>query len=395
MRSLACLIIIFFSTSSFSEKTWNIYIDADYSNSYKSSFSIELGLRTALQENQNMIAGRKVKVIPLDHRANSRRSLKNLKAAIKDPNTLAVFSGKHSPPILANKEFINNNQLPFLIPWAAAGPTTRSTQKFNSIFRLSIDDSKAGKFIVSYGQQRGLKMPLLILEDTGWGKSNYKTITKHLEKNGKKAAHTLWFKWRTSQETWQIKLREAKGKGAPDHIIFVGNGWDGQIFMKAFLHNKIDLPILSHWGITGADFVEKLGIDKLKQLKLKLKFIQSDYQLNYPSTQKAIAQAKLLAPDFVQDKYVPAPAGFIHSFDLTKILIAAAENVPTNSSAKEAQLSLIKNLENLQKPISGLIQTYETPFSPYSSDQPDAHEALGYQHFRMGHYNEQGRIVLP
>lgn len=392
MKVFICLLIFFFTNTASSEAVWKIYIDADYSNNHKSSFSIELGLRTALLKHNNMIAGRKAVVIPLDHRANSRRSLRNLKNALKDPEALCVFSGLHSPPVLANKSFINKNKIPFLIPWAAAGPLTRSKQDFNAIFRLSIDDSKAGKFMAEYGQKQGFKNPLLILEDTGWGKSNFKTISKHLKSQNKKAVATERFKWGISQETWQIKLRELIKKGPVDHIIFVGNSRDGHTMMKALIHNKADLPILSHWGITGSDFVDKLGLDNLKELKLN--FIQSNYQLNSAETQAAIKLAKTLAPDFIQDHYIPSPTGFIHSYDLSQILIAAAQNIPANSKAKDAQLTLIKSLENLTDPVQGLIKTYSRPFTPYSTDFPDAHEALGYENFRMAYYTNKGQIAL-
>ncbi|NRA59878.1 MAG: hypothetical protein HRU25_02995 [Psychrobium sp.] len=55
-----------------------------------------------------------------------------------------------------------------MVPWAAAGPITRSKQAENRIFRFSIDDAKAGHFIAKQAIAQGFKRPYLLLEDTGW-----------------------------------------------------------------------------------------------------------------------------------------------------------------------------------------------------------------------------------
>jgi len=47
-------------------------------------------------------------------------------------------------PYIKNRGLINKNNIPLLVPWAAGGPITRYPQSDNWVFRLSIDDSKAG-----------------------------------------------------------------------------------------------------------------------------------------------------------------------------------------------------------------------------------------------------------
>ena len=179
---------------------------------------------------------------------------------LADNNALLIFSGLHSPPLLAHKTFINNNQILVLNPWAAAGPITRSADNNNWIFRLSIDDSNAGTFISKHALNEGFKKPFLLLEDTGWGRSNQNTMVKALAANKVKPKGIEWFNWGIGINHAKILLRKAKSSGA-DVIFFVGNANEGKSFAKAMLalEDNLQLPIRSHWGITGGDFAEVIN----------------------------------------------------------------------------------------------------------------------------------------
>ncbi len=142
-------ISLFTSLSLSANNNLNIYLDADRSGAKASGLSIEQGIRTALSEVNNTIGGKKVNLVIRDHHGNAARSLMHLQEFIQDKNALVVFSGLHSTPLLENLNLINNNQILLLDPWAAAGPITRGKSKENWVFRLSIDDTKAGSVIVN------------------------------------------------------------------------------------------------------------------------------------------------------------------------------------------------------------------------------------------------------
>lgn len=247
-----------------------VYLDADRTGTRQSGISIERGIRTALSEVDNKIAGHEVELVIKDHRGNTRRSKKHLKEYLQDERALAVFSGLHSPPLLANREFINTNGILVLDPWAAAGPITRYPSEENWIFRLSVDDTKAGDVISRYAVQKcGYSKPALLLENTGWGKSNKKTITNTLAQLNIMPTVTVWFQWNVSEERARIHLRTISISGA-DVIFFVGNAPEGKTFAKAMvsLPEEQHLPICSHWGITGGDFPSVIGPDIREKLSL-------------------------------------------------------------------------------------------------------------------------------
>ncbi len=390
-------ISLFTSLSLSANNNLNIYLDADRSGAKASGLSIEQGIRTALSEVNNTIGGKKVNLVIRDHHGNAARSLMHLQEFIQDKNALVVFSGLHSTPLLENLNLINNNQILLLDPWAAAGPITRGKSKENWVFRLSIDDTKAGSVIVNSALKEGFKKPYLLLESTGWGKSNVKTMTKALKKQALVPHGIEWFKWNISLTAAKIKLRQIVNSGA-DAILLVANANEGKTFAKAMLTIKPEqrLPVRSHWGITGGNFTEVITAKDRAQIDLK--FLQTRFSfISSPATKlskQALQQASKLFPQLIKSaKDIKAPTGFIHGYDLTRILIAASSKGLTGNT-KQMRLQIKQQLENLPTKVNGLIKTYHKPFSPYNINNLNAHEALSSKDFVMAYYDDKDQIRL-
>lgn len=379
-----------------------IYLDADRSSAQESTTAIERGIKTALAEVHNTLLGRPVELTVLDHRGNAMRSLANLKAAAADPNMLAVYCGQHSPPVLTNLSFINDSGILLLNPWAAAGPITRPKSGPNWVFRLSVDDTKAGKVIINRAiAQRGFTRPALLLEKTGWGFSNEKIMVNALAAHGASPAVTKLFNWGISVPAAKIMLRDVVTAGA-DVIIFVGNAPEGIVFCQAMLELSPALrrPIISHWGITGGDFPHV--ITPALRAQLDIEFLQTRFSfLNIRDNalaRQVFAKATALFADVATPEDITAPTGFVHAYDLTRLLIEATKQVklagktPENIAAIRQQTK--HALEHLHAPVQGLIKTYTHPFTPYSPDAPDAHEALGAQDLTFGQYGRHNEIIL-
>jgi len=403
MRSYIVLMILFLSifiSNSFSNENnlVKIYISADRTGTKASGISIEQGIRTALSEVNYQILDKKIELEILDHRGNTKRAKKHLDQYLKDENALVLFSGLHSPPLLSEREFICENKILVLDPWAAAGPITRYPGNENWIFRLSIDDSKAGEVIAETSiKKEKLKKPYLLLENTGWGKSNKKTMQKSLLSLGIDSVGVDWFNWGIGINQAKVLLRKIKKSGS-DVIFFVGNAPEGKIFVKAMteLTEKERIPIRSHWGITGGDFPEV--IDKSLRDKVNLKFIQTTFSfINNKSdiAKKVLNQAKSIYPSIINSEYdIKAPTGFIHSYDLTKILISAIKQAGFSNDIASTRNKIRIALENLKSNIRGLIKVYNKPFSKFSDKNYDAHEALGKKNFVMAEYGSKNEIIL-
>ncbi|MDH5723764.1 MAG: ABC transporter substrate-binding protein [Alphaproteobacteria bacterium] len=397
-RFLLCFILVLIGgTATAQDKVLKIYHDADYTKHTESAHAMEMGFKTALDEIGNKIQGYKIEFVPKDHRGNAVRSKLHMDQFLEDPQALFILGGLHSPPYIKYKDFINESGILLMVPWAAGGPITRYNKGTNWVFRLSVDDTKAGYRIAEYAQNDlGCKNPHLLLEETPWGQSNKKTMTKALEKNG--SPQVTWFGWNTKENTAKIMLRDIVLSGS-DCILFVGNAVEGAEFSRAMLslEEKERLPIISHWGITGGDFHEVISPEMREGLGLH--FIQSCFSfVSSPQTElsnSVFARAQKLYPDQIKKaEDIPAPPGFIHAYDLGHITLAALGQIKLTGDVKVDRTALRTALESLNAPVEGLIKTYKAPFSPWTSDHDDAHEALGLDDFCMAQYGPENQVFV-
>jgi branched-chain amino acid transport system substrate-binding protein len=329
-----------------------IYHDADYSIHAESAHSMAMGFKTALAEVGNRIQGYDIDLVVKDHRGNSKRSL------------------HHMRPYIQNRDFINQKGVLLLVPWAAGGPITRYPGDANWVFRLSIDDTRAGFRIAEYAiEDKRCKNPHLLLEETPWGKSNFKTLSSAVMQRLNQQPGVTWFGWNTRAGSARILLREAHQKGA-DCLLFVGNSIEGEVFARAMA-----------------------SLDAGKRLPMTCFSFMSPTQTAL--SREVLQRTKALFPDKIeQPGDIAAPPGFIHAYDLGRIVIAALEQIELSGDIEADRVALRNALEQLQQPIEGLVKTYRQPFSPWSPARDDAHEALGLEDFCMAQYDDQNRIIV-
>ncbi|MCJ8345452.1 ABC transporter substrate-binding protein, partial [bacterium] len=365
---------------------------------YEASRSIEMGIVTALSEVSNVINGQQIMVKRMDHHGNSKRSKRHIKAYLKSDQALVMFSGLHSPPLLANKRFINENEVLYLDPWAAAGPITRVRRGKNWIFRLSIDDNKAAKKLVDFlWKKKNLKKPLLILENTGWGKSNNRNMKIALLTHGVKEVGVRWFDWNISRMDAEEIAQSIKNDGY-DSVLLVANSLEAVKLIQAIarLDESRRVPIISHWGITGGNF--PIMVDQNTRSKIDLSFLQTRFSFLNTSLndfQKDVfKRAQKMFPEELRDyQDLKAPTGFIHAYDLTKLLLHSISKSTLSGDMIKDRDTIRLALENINQKIEGLIKTYIHPFNGKINDL-DGHEALDRADYAMGIYGASNEIRL-
>jgi branched-chain amino acid transport system substrate-binding protein len=101
---------------------------------------------------------------------------------------------------------------------------------------------------------------------------------------------------------------------------------------------------------------------------------------------------KLFPNDFASPATVKAPAGFIHAYDLGRLAISALQQIELTGNIKQDRFLFKQALESLQHPIQGLIKEYDKPFSKWSEQQQDAHEALRLENFCLATFGESNQI---
>jgi len=246
---------------------------------------------------------------------------------------------------------------PYMGTWAAGTNITRNGQSPNYVFRVSANDDDADKFLTRYATevlQKG--KPGLLLENTSWGQSNEAGLAKWLGQKGIKAVGIEKFNW--GDPDMSPQLLRLKNAGA-DHVVLVANAPEGAQVVKSRAKIGWEIPMVSHWGISGGRFAELTG-----DLSEGVAFLQT-YSFFGKQNERGEAVLKAL-----KDRYgvkgpedVVAPVGTANAYDGLHLVALAIEQAgsPDGSKVRDA-------LENLKAEYKGLIKTYRRPFTAEQHD---------------------------
>ena len=167
-----------------------------------------------------------------------------------------------------------------------------------------------------------------------------------------------------------------------DSLLLVANSPEGVKAVKAMasLPSSEQLPIISHWGITGGKFPEEVGLDTLSQVDLRVLQTYLFEDISNNKLAKNLLDRYKAATNQTHD-FIRAIPGFAHSYDLVQILARAIKGAdqPSRSSIRNA-------LESLPR-YQGLIRTYQPAFTS------KRHEALERKDYSIARYNQQGFII--
>lgn len=352
---------------------WIIGLDISQSGKTQASGkSILAGVELAIHQlNQKPFFRRhKLRAIALDNSGFPNRGLANLDSLMKNPKLIAVFAGMHSPVALKQLPIINQAQIPFLIPWAAATNIIPKNEKHYA-FRLSVRDEYAGEFLIKHIPSKELGHLALVLENSPWGDSNLKSLKSALKNTQKKAQIIERFNWGADSFDGLINKLESNNIHS---LIYVGNAPEGEKLIKSIAKTQSKIKVYSHWGITGGDFYQSIR-EVLPEIDLK--FLQTfTTDLKPHDKIEPNIFSKITREN---DGRIIAPVGFIHAYDLTQILGQAIQN---KQSLKRKDI--YEGLKSISKH-QGIFKTYRDPFK-------ELQEALDINDFQLCYYDTLGNI---
>jgi len=360
-----------------------IGLDADMSSgSAQSGEAIRRGLILAMDEinGRGGVLGRPFKLVVRDHRGNPARGIDNMEAFAGMKDLVAVVGGLHTPVAMVELKAIHKNKIIYLDPWAAGTPVIENGFTPNYAFRVSVRDEYAGGFLVREALKAGYEKIALLLEQTGWGRSNERSMTAALKAHGLAPVAVRWFHWGTKDLTNQI---HAAQKAGADAVMLVANAPEGVAAVKsmAALPEDRRLPIISHWGITGGDFFEKTK-ENLPHVDLVFLQTYSFIEPPFPDRARKVLEAYgKRFPECRTPQDIFSPVGTAHAYDLIQLLALAIEKAGTIERP-----AVRKALENLGE-YRGLVRVYNPPFTEKK------HDALDSDDFRMAGYDKNGVIV--
>ena len=343
---------------------------------------IEKGILIAMDEINRAggaLGGRPLQLITRDNRSMPARGIQNIRDFANTPDLVAIFSGRFSPVVIETIDLLHDLQIINLAPWSSADPVVNNKMAPNYVFRLSLRDDLAMPTMLRYASARGANRVGLLLTNTSWGRSNLASAERYLATVEMPiSVGTAWYNWR--DQTLIAHYERLRNLGA-QAIILVANDDEGATLLReiAALPKSERLPIASHWGVTGGDFVGQAGA-ALHQNDFAVIQTVNFYKFDPRKVERFLEVAdRLFGISRIED--IEAPVGIAHAYDLTHILALAIDLAGT------IERPAVRDALEQVRDYDGLIKFFERPFTP------DRHEALSAEELLMARYSRDGVLV--
>jgi len=364
-------------------KPVRVGLDAEFGlDNSTSAQAVELGMRTAIHEINRaggVLGGRPVELVTRDHRSIPARGIRNIEEFARMPDLVAVFGGRFSPVIIEELPTLTATRTLFMAPWSSADMIIDNDMKPNYVYRLSLRDSLAMPKLLQTAKKRGLAKVGLLLTNTSWGRSNLFAAERYADANKDiRIVRTAWYNWR--DQTLVGKYQALRQAGAQT-IVLVANDDEAAVLVRevAALPRSERLPILSHWGVTGGEFVRQAG-PALNMVDFSV--IQTFSFFRADKTQLAGFMRSLAAVSKIRRiEDIDGPVGVAHAYDLMHILAKAIELA--GSTDRKAVRDALEKVRAHR----GLVRSYAPPFTP------GRHEALDARDLLIARYRPDGVLV--
>ncbi len=347
--------------------------------SAKSGEGIERGLTIAIDEinaRGGVLGGRKIALIRRDDEANPAKGQIAAREVIHQEKVAAIITGIETPVALAILPIVQKERVPMMGVWAAGTAITRNAANPSFSFRVSAVDELVDKALVKYAMRTsGAKNLGLIRINNPWGESNEKGLNAAAAQYKVKLVGVEKFEQTDVDLVPQLSRLKAAGA---DTIILIASAAPGAQVVKALDRMNWDVPIVSHWGISGGRFAELAGPSAKK-----VHFIQTYSFFGKQSEvgQKVLAALKAKYPDVKGPGDAIPPVGIANAYDGMMLLAMAIDKAGSTDGDKIRQAFYQIGRYN------GLIKNYTKPFA--TGD----HDALNEDDYIMVRY--EGDQIVP
>ena len=341
--------------------------------------AITRGLTVAIDEvnaKGGVLGGRKLVLVRRDDESNPAKGQLAARELIEKEKVAVVFGGIDTPVSAALVGVMHELKTPYMGVWAAGTNITNNGRNPNFMFRVSAVDDRVDVGMLKYAQTTfKSQKPGAMLVNNPWGESNLKGLEK--ASAALKISLAGLEKYNAADSDTTPQLTRLKSAGA-DSIILVGNAAVAAQVMKSLDRMGWNVPVVSHWGISGGRFDELAG-PRYKDVH----FVQtySFFGKQSPTGEKLLGELKKRFPSVKGPADVLAPVGVANSYDALMLTALALNKAGSTDGDKIRQA--FYEIPDYQ----GLLKTYKKPFSP---GDHDALEDSDYVWVRF-----EGKTIVP
>ncbi len=316
--------------------------------------SMRDGVRMAADEINKAggVLGRQLQLVERDDEAKNERGVQIAQELINKENVVAVVGYINTGVALASERFFQEAKIPVMNNVATGSIVTHQfdDQPDNYVFRNSAHDSIQAPMIVEEAiTRRGFKKVAILADSTNYGQLGREDLEKALAAKGVKPVAVEKFNIKDVDMTAQ--LLKAKEAGA-DVVLTYGIGPELAQIANGMTKLGWKVPMIGSWTLSMANFIDNAGPGG-EGARMPQTFIQE------PTTPKRQAfingYLKMFNP---KNGRIDSPVSAAQGYDSVYLLAAAIAQAGSTEGPK-----IKAALENLSKPVEGVVTTYNKPFT--------------------------------
>lgn len=358
-------------------------LDAEFGHKTSTSAqAVQKGMEIAIDEINRaggVLGGRKLELVVTDNKSMPAFGVDNLKDLAAKKDLVGVFGAKFSPVVMEWVPVAQELGIPIFATWSSANPITDNVYKPSYVFRLSLKDAWAAPAFLRFAKEERKATRIgLLVPNTSWGRSNQSALAKASTSQGVTIVGERWYNWGDKS---LVGLYKELAEAGAQAIVLIANEVEGAILIKevASLPVGEQLPMISHWGVTGGELAEMVG-DAMQKVDFTVVQTFSFIGAKSPAAKRVLAALKQRY-GITSAEAVVSPVGVAHAYDLTHILARAINKAGSTDRSK-----IRDALENLG-PYDGLVRRYDKPFTQ------DRHDALSADQVFMARFDAQGALI--
>jgi len=319
--------------------------------------SMRNGIRLAVKEINGLaggVIGKKIELVERDDLANVDTGKKVAEELILNEKVSATIGICNAGVGLASIDTYQNAKVPLIIAVSAGTPLDArfAASPDFYIFRTSPRDEIQAPFIVAEALKHGWRKIAVFADTSVYGESGKNYIEKALAANGLKPVSVSRFAIGVSDLSDQVE--QARTDGA-DVVLVWTVGPEAAVLAKSIAKRKWTVPIIGSWPLSWRSFVGPSG-HAAEGAQVVVSFV--------PQASTMQRNAFLLAYQQLYDSpIIPAPMAAAQGYDAMRILYYAIQQAQSDDPVK-----IKAALEDLQKPVAGVITTYNKPFTKSDHD---------------------------
>jgi len=310
------------------------------------------------------VLGKQIELVVRDDMANNDVGKQVAEELTKTQKVSATIGICNAGVGAASMDIYQSAKVPLIIAVSAGTPLAEkhaSSPDFY-VFRNSPRDEIQAPVIVNEALKRGLRKVAIFADTTAYGESGLGYIEKALAANKLPAVTVQRFPVGVKDLSDQVAAAKAVGA---DVVLAWTVGPEAAVLAKSIAKQKWGVQVIGSWPLSWRNFVDSAGAAGEGALVV-VSFVQQASFLNRNAF--ILAYQKKFG-----EKTIPAPMAAAQGYDAMMILYQAIYQAQSDDPVK-----IKAALENLDRRVSGVITTYQRPFT--TSD----HDALTNNMLVMG-----------